>query len=433
MNNRAHTRRIGRREAAYLVFLAVMLVAAVALVIILSRDESPQSQPRDSALAWTAPPSEGLRKNPPGFENVVDDVSVVYAPYFELLKKAADSPVDALFDGARSDYTFGDLALRPHEFRGAPLLVKGRVLTLEPHYLQRGETELHGGSPGEISGTDIVYQTELVVMERDSVAEKYFLHTLAPPAHIAPGDEVVFAGYFYGRYTGKILELRTREEGVEKLGRVVAPLLVGGAFRPVSPRNAEGGRPVPGLSFTDVADGDEDISARAVSAAAKGLGELSPKQREELLGAAPTYFDLKNESKKYRGYLVKVRGEVLSVEKAGEEGSGIADFRRLILAVNRDGTFQHFYAVCLAPSAPEVEKGQSIELAGVFTETIKVKGARLAAIKIPLIIAADFSAISAPPRESATSTYFFILLVVLVILVAVAVILFLVSARRVSK
>jgi len=433
MNNRSNTKRIGRREAAYLAFLAVMLVVAVALVIILSRVEGPRSQPGDSALAWTAPPPEGLQKNPPGYEDVVDDVPVVYAPYFELLKKAADSPVDALFDGARSDYTFADLALRPQEFRGALFLVKGRVLTLEPHYLQRGETELHAGSPGEIFSPSIVYQTELVVMKGDSVAEKYFLHTLSPPEHIAPGDEVVFAGYFYGRYTGKILELRTSEEGVEELGRVVAPLLVGGAFRPVSPRDAEGGRPVPGLSFTDVADGDEDISAPAVSAAAKALGELSPKQRGELLGAAPTYFDLENEPKKYRGYLVKIRGEVLSVEKAGEEGSGLADFRRLILAVNRDETFQHFYAVCLAPSAPEVEKGGSIELAGVFTETIKVKGARLAAIKIPLVVAVDFSTVAGPPRESATSTYFFILLVVLVILAAVAVILFLVGARRVSK
>ena len=428
MHNPSSTRRspaCGRREAIFIAVLGLLLIIVVGLIIVLwGFDASPRG---GSARAWTMPPSGGGMVNPPGFEAVVDDVEVVYQPYFDLLKKAEDEQGD---DAVGEEFSFSDLALNPHKYRGSRLNIRGRVLTLEAHRLKRGESELPGARPGEVFNPDNVYQAEVVVMKNNSVEEKYFLHTLRPPVHIVPGDEVAFSGFFYARHIGRILTLRTGEGQEGRRASVVAPLLVGRSLNPVGPREAKDGRAVVDLSEYDIEDGDAACSAAAVAAAAGRLKETAPDKREEFLDAAATYFDMVNLRHRYRGRLVRIRGEVVAVEKA-ERGGEIAGFRRLLVEMNKDDPFRHFYAVYLSPSAPGVDTGMTIEFAGVFTETIRVEGVRVANLEVPLLVAVDFrETADGGSGYSGTYKYLFILLIVLLCLAVLAAVLLILHVRR---
>ncbi|GAF72414.1 unnamed protein product, partial [marine sediment metagenome] len=274
-----------------------------------------------------------------------------------------------------------------------------------------------------------VYQTELVVMQgqSNSVAEKYFLHTLQPPEHFAPGDEAVFRGYFYARYLGKILELREtpdRKGDEVAVARVIAPLIVGADLRHATAETRTDPQPLLSLKGVDnIVDRDIVVSGRALESA---LTQLTADSRADRKGEQTTYFDMINRPRKFRGCPVRIKGEILSVE---EYDAGTVKFRRMMVRVDYGGLFRRVFAVFLGPDAPEVHAGASVRMDGVFVELLKARGSTQQEQIMPVIVAADCTAAESA-EDSSTSTGFWLLIAALFAITAIAGALFIFGLLR---
>jgi len=351
----------------------VLLVAGVILVVIFTFKSIPGSN--EQIAAWSTSGARQKMAEPPGWETVLDDTRILRKPYFHLLSQTDATTAEQMQSTAAVDFAFTDLVVRPQQFRGKLLRVEGQVIDVRPVYPERDPSELEGAQTEQLPPFSI-YQMEIVRLKDGSVAEKYFLHAIAFPEHLSPGDKVVFRGYFYNLYKGKEV---MQKEGVKAV--VVAPLLVGRMIEPSGGKQyARESIPADLLAgvedHTEIAKSDETAILTAVEAlkSVKGASDV-------------TYFDLCAAPEKFRGCVVRITGEVSRIETLENKDvpNDMKKYRRVVLTVGKDTPFARYAAAYLPPDVPEVKEMQVVTLRGVFIKTAEMEGGRDKLAYLPLI------------------------------------------------
>lgn len=351
---------------------AIVLAALVVLLVVLSLPSKPAA-----LVGWS--------------ENIPVQFSL-HKSYFELADRAEQSTNEQMNKQAISDFSFEDLAQHPKNYTGKILSVKGQVIDVQAITANPDLADWPGVERSKLPERD-VYQTQIAVLENGAVQKMYFLHSLSFPAHLSPGDEVSFCGYFYGNYEGKIVEQKSGARA-----HVAWPLLVGKAIEPVKKLE----EPIATLGI-DLLKGITDrtpINER--DNAAIRVSIQSADAYKAVSVSDLTYFDMMVKPDVCRDRVVRITGEVSRIEPLKDENvpADMKDYKRIVLTIDKDTSFTRYAAAYLRPdAAKEIKEMQVVTLRGPFIKVAELKGGRDKTADIPLIACVAAESVTWPKTQ----------------------------------